>query len=163
MEDITDIEYGINIISLQTCTKTTVSSAPGDLVKLKACPNNGTASYTVRFLAQFGGAPALLSGAGLSGSAQQGVAIDGGCTTGPGPDGTVTYQVSDIEIVASAGGPPAEPDVDGSGISVPAGAPATIRFLTHTYDSCPTGALHCVEYCDLTIECIAPVCNFIVT
>lgn len=152
-----------DIVTLQTCTRTTVSSAPGDLVRLKACPNNGTAPYTVRFLAQFGGSPTLLSGAGFSGSAEHVVTIDGGCTAGPGTGETVTYQVSDTEIVASAGGPPARLNVDGSGISVPAGAPGTIRFIVHTYDSCPTGALHCIEYCDLMIECVAPVCNFTVT
>jgi len=156
MGEIIDMENRMNISTLQTCTRTTVSSTPGDLVRLRACPDGGTAP-------QFGGTSALLSGAGLSGSSQQTVAVDGGCTTGPGTGGTVTYQVSDAEIVASAGGPPLEADVDGSGIGIPAGAPGTIRFITHTFDSCPTEAQHCVEYCNLAIVCLAPVCNFVVT
>lgn len=154
---------GIFGVAPAACTKVNASSAPGDLVHLKACPDDGTAPYIVRFLAQFGGAPTLLSGAGLSGSAEQSVAIDGGCTTGPGTGGTVTYQISDAEIVASAGGSPAADNVDGSGIAVPTSAPGTVRFLIHVADSCPTGSLHCVQYCDLTIVCTAPVCNFVVT
>lgn len=140
-----------------TCTKTTISSAPGDLATLSATPNNGTANYTVTFLGQFGGAPVVLAGAGLTGFNPQAGLVDGQTTT------LVTYQVSDAEIVASAGGPPAALNVNGSGIGVPAGAVNTVRFIVHTIDQCPTGALSCLDYCDLAIICPTPICNFIVT
>lgn len=153
-----DWQYGGQISSLAvTCTRTTVTSAPGNPVSLSASPNLGTAPYTVRFLGQFGATAALLSGGGLTGSAVQTVATDGGTTT------AVTYQVSDAEIVSAGPSQPSIADVDTSGISAPAKAANTVRFLNHTYDSCPTGALHCLEYCDLAIVCPTPTCNFVVT
>ena len=153
-----DWQYGGQISSLAvTCTRTTVTSAPGNPVSLSASPNLGTAPYTVRFLGQFSATPALLTGAGLTGTAQQTVATDGGTTT------AVTYQVSDAEIVTAGPSQPSVANVDGSGISIPAKAANTIRFLNHTADSCPTVALHCLEWCDLAIVCPTPTCNFTVS
>lgn len=137
-----------------TCTKTTING--GETTNLSAAPNNGTAPYTVKFLAQFGGAPAQLTGGGLTGSSLQTVLVDGGITT------AVTYTVSDAEIVASVGGALAATNVDGSGIDLAASAANTVRFIVHTSDSCPTGALHCLESCTLAIVCTTPTCNFIV-
>ena len=149
------------IATLQTCTKTTASSTIGDLVNLAATPADGTAPYIVTFLGQFGAAPVVLAAGvapyGLTGANPQTGLLDNQTTT------AVTYQISDAEIVASAGGPPAVANVNGSGIGVPVGAANTVRFLVHTSDACPTGSLHCVEYCDLGIVCVAPTCNFVVT
>lgn len=159
------MEGRAGIATLQVCTKATISSEIGNVATLLACPNDGTAPYTVTFLGQFGAAPVVLAAGvapyGLTGANPQVVATDGACTAAG-----VTYQVTDAQIVASAGGPPvvaAVPGVNGSGIGVPAGAVNTVRFLVHTADSCPTGALHCVEYCDLTIVCPTPTCNFTVS
>lgn len=138
-----------------TCTKTTING--GEVVNLSASPDGGTAPYTVKFLAQFGSTPAQLSGGGLTGSSLQTVLTDGGTTT------AVTYTVSDAEIVASAGGAPAAANVDGSGLDLAATATNTVRFIVHTSDSCPTGALHCLESCTLSIVCTTPTCNFIVS
>ena len=158
-----DWQYGgvMPLAGPATCTKTTASSTIGDVVTLAATPNLGTAPYTVKFLGQFGAGPvALVAGTapyGLSGTNPQSGLIDGQTTSG------VTYQITDAQIVASAGGPPIAGNVDGSGIGVPVGAANTVRFLVHTSDSCPTGPLHCLDYCDLGIVCVAPTCSFVVT
>lgn len=145
-----------------TCTKTTIQTAPNNIANLAAAPTTGTALYHVRFLGQFGGAPALLAGGGLTGSADQtGIAES--------PDGIITtttvvsYAVSDAELVASAGGPPAATNVDGTGIDVPAGAANSVRFLVSMTDSCPGTPKKCLEYCDIAITCPTPTCNFVVT
>lgn len=39
----------------------------------------------------------------------------------------------------------------------------TIDFSVYITDSCPTGAKTCTDVCTITIGCIAPICNFIVT
>lgn len=51
-------------------------------------------------------------------------------------------------------------DPQGSGLPLAAGK---IRVATTTYDSCPTGAQSCIEYCDVSLACIAPTCNFVVS
>lgn len=151
---------------LEECVKTTISSDPADLATLEAYPNDGTAPYIVTFLGQFGAAPVILAAPQLDGSNPQTVLTDGTSTV------PVSYRVSDAQIVASAGGPPAvagpldEPPgagVNGSGIPIPAGEINTVRFIVHTSDSCPTGILHCVEFCNLGIICPTPTCNFIVS
>ena len=38
-----------------------------------------------------------------------------------------------------------------------------ISFSVYMEDSCPTGAQTCTETCAMTIGCVAPVCNFVVT
>jgi hypothetical protein len=152
------------IATLQDCQKATVSgNPPDDIVTLAASPDEGTAPYNVRFLIQVGGlnagAPRLLSlGDGaLSGDDEQTVDVDGGTTT------AVTYTVNDTEIVGSGTAPPAVADVDTSGIPVPLGSANSMRFIVHTTDSCPTANQHCIEYCDLTVECPTPSCNFVVS
>lgn len=159
-----DWQYGGRVASMAgpaTCTKTEASSTIGDVVTLAATPNLGTAPYTVKFLGQFGAAPVALAagtgGYGLIGTNPQTGLIDGQTTT------TVTYQITDAQIVASAGGAPDATDVDGSGIDVIAGDTNTVRFLVHISDSCPTGALHCLDYCDLGIVCAIPTCSFVVS
>lgn len=156
-----DWQHEEKIAAMQTCTKTITSSNIEDVVTLVATPDRGTAPYTVTFLGQFGAAPVVLatgtSPYGLTGTNPQTGLPNGQITS------SVTYQITDAQIIASAGGPPVATDVNGSGINVPAGAANTIRFLVHTSDSCPTGAKHCVEYCDLGIVCAVPTCSFTVT
>lgn len=169
-----------------TNTKGTASSTIDDVVTLNATPDFGTAPYTVRFLRQIGGidgtTPSLLVIGALVDTTQYGLQtdnteqtdlIDGQKTT------DVVYQLSDAEIVAAGTGAiviadgPGEGDggVDGSGLGLPVLVANTVRFITHVKDSCPTKASvgaplpgrHCLQYVDLTVVCVAPTCNFVVT
>jgi hypothetical protein len=39
----------------------------------------------------------------------------------------------------------------------------TIDFSVYMEDSCPTGSRTCAQTCTITIGCLAPICNFVVT
>lgn len=146
--------YG-GIKSMAACS--TIVYADRDPVTLTANPDTGTAPYTVRFwrrsttaYTNVGTATAAVDGDTVSTSfSMSDVLIAGALGDGAAmvPDSVNTSTGAVIDSVTTAA-------------TIAAG---TIRLAVTTIDSCPTGAKTCVEWCDISLACPAPVCNFVVT
>ncbi len=56
------------------------------------------------------------------------------------------YTLTDVDVAAAVGG--------------------LIQFSVRTIDSCPSGVggpSSCEKVCDITIVCVSPICNFVIT
>lgn len=143
-----------NIYSLVPKCNPTAPIQGGSTITMNAAPTTGTAPYAVSFYKQIGCTITPI------GTTQTGV--------NESPDGTAVtttdqpYTITDADIVGAGPGCTTLQTVAGTD-TVPVLATNTLRFITRIVDSCPTGALSCVEYCDLAIVCPTPTCNFIVT
>lgn len=140
-----------------TCTTTTKAS--GDDINLEAAPSGAVGPYYVRFWRK-----PNVTGAMAYGELGTVRTVAEGSTTG------TSFALYDTDLVAASGDTTADtPTTNGTGaITEPGtgGAPLAvgkIRVATTTFDSCPTGAQSCVEYCDVNLACIPPTCNFVVT
>ncbi len=136
-------QYGGRIRSLAaTCPAGT--KGEGDTVVLDCAPNGGTGPYTVTYYKKVG-------------PAAEAVFLAAHIVPEGGPDpavvGTRTDTITDVDIAGATGDPGATPPL----------ANAAIRYRISITDSCPTGGLTCEEYCDVTLTCVAPTCNFVVT
>jgi hypothetical protein len=152
-----DWQYG-GIRSLApTCV--TGTKASGEVVTLSASPSGAVGPYYVRFWRKPNAAGAMAYGE--LGSAR---------TVSEGSSTSTNFTLYDTDLVAASGDTTAGTPTTGAtgAITDPYGAGAAIatgkiRVATTTYDSCPTGAQSCVEYCDINLACVAPTCNFVVT
>lgn len=138
-----DLQHGEMIRSLAaTCPVST--KGEGDTVILGCAPSGGTGPYTVTYYKKVG-------------PAAETVFLTAHTVPEGGPDpavvGTRTDTITDADIAGATGDPGATPPLTN----------ATIRYRMSIADSCPTGALICEEYCDVTLTCVAPTCNFVVT
>lgn len=142
--DYNDIQnmYGESSYGSSTFGGISTSQAPlcptlpkysGDDVTLQATPKDGIGPYYVEFT-------------------KDGITIDpsrlGGLSnpiTSAPEDTTITriYTLDDVDISSATAG--------------------TINFSVFISDSCPTSPQSCTETCIITIGCMAPVCNFVVT
>lgn len=136
------------------CTGTPKLS--GENITLQASPNNGTGPYYVRFWRKSSPGPYTELGT---------VA-----TTIEGNTASYIITLTDADLVGATGDPSAgTPLTNISGaITDPEDSTAPlliskIRVATTIYDSCPTTPKTCLSYCDVSLACVAPVCNFIVT
>lgn len=143
-----------NIQSMLTCFGGTKSS--GDDVTLTASPNGAVGPYYVRFWRK--SAPGAYTELGSV------------RTVSEGSSTSTTITLTDADLTGAVGdGTAGDPTTGSTGtITDPEDSGATfgagvLRVATTTYDSCPTGAMSCVEYCDVSLACVAPTCNFVVT
>ena len=134
-----------------TCVSSTKSS--GDFVTLAATPSGAIGPYHVRFWRK--SAP----GAYTEIWSVQTIAEFSSTST--------SFQLTDADFTGAIGDSTAATPTTGAtgaitdpetGSGFTAGK---IRVATTTYDSCPTGAQSCVEYCDVNLACVAPICNFV--
>lgn len=143
-----------NIQSMLTCFGGTKSS--GDSVTLTAAPSGAVGPYYVRFFRK--SAPGSYSELGSV------------RTVSEGGNTSTTIALVDTDLTGAVGDSTAGTPTTGAtgAITDPQNSSATfgagvLRVATTTYDSCPTGAMSCVEYCDVSLACVAPTCNFVVT
>jgi hypothetical protein len=136
-----------------TCTDTKSS---GDTITLAATPSGAIGPYHVRFFRK--SAPGAYTELGTVRTIAE---FDSTSTT---------ISLVDADFTGAVGNDTAGvPTTDATGaITDPGDGSAAlgagkIRVATTTYDSCPTGAQSCVEYCDVNLACVAPTCNFVVT
>jgi hypothetical protein len=131
---------------------------PGDTINLAASPGGGTHPYTVRFWRKAGGTGGTYSQAGAT---QSSVAENATVTGSILLNG---FDVSGATGDTTAGAPTS----DDTGIIIDpfgGGAPlaiSKIRVATTVADSCPIVPKICVSYCDVTLGCHVPTCNFAV-
>lgn len=136
------------------CTSTV--KYEGNTIALQATPRNGTGPYYVRFWRKSASGPYT----------------ELGTVRTVVEDTATTYNIvlTDSDIVGAVGDSTAGAPTIGAGgyITDPedSSAPFTagkIRVAVTMYDSCPTTPKTCISYCDVSLGCLAPVCNFTVT
>lgn len=170
-----DWQYGGQIKSMAPCAAGVKGSGPLDApVSLVASPNGGVGPYTVRFYIKRNTEAYVLMATGAGTPALGTVTGTNTQTVNEGSSTTAySYKLIDTDVVAATGdGTAGIPTTGTTGAVVdPADSTAVlaagqIRFATTTVDSCVAGAggpKSCIEYCDVTITCVAPTCNFVVT
>ncbi len=137
-----------------TCVTGTKSS--GDTVTLSATPSGAIGPYYVRFWRK--SAPGAYSEIG---SVRTVTELSSTSTFFALTDADFTGAVGDTTAgVPTTGSTGAITDPENTSLALAVGK---IRVATTTYDSCPTGAQSCVEYCDINLACVAPTCNFVVS
>jgi hypothetical protein len=130
----------------------------GNTINLASTPDGGIGPYTVRFWRKAGGAAGIYS---LVGTTKYSVTE---ATTV-----TESIVLNDFDVSSATGdtiaGVPISDTVgiitDPFGGGAPL-APAKIRVATTVADLCPSGSQICISYCDVTLGCVAPTCNFTV-
>ncbi len=177
-EDLSNSVYMENLYmptieSLIPCGSATVQSAygapqapiscgatkySGDTINLSAHPDSGIGPYTVRFWKKVGGTGGTYS-------------IVGTVKSPVTEATTVTESIllNDFDVSSATGDITAgAPTSDTVGIIIDpfgGGSPlgtGKIRVATTVADSCPLGPKICISYCDVTLGCAAPTCNFTV-
>ena len=111
----------------------------GDPVQLRATPNGGIGPYLVEFYKD----EVPISFSRLT------IPL-GGITDNPTTKSIIentevggTYILDDIDVANAVGG--------------------LMNFSVYIEDSCPTGPMNCASTCTISVGCVAPVCNFLVT
>lgn len=155
------------------CQDVTVESAPGapqapiggcattkysgNSINLQASPDGAIGPYYVRFWRKPHANGTMTWGElGTTRSVSE-----GGSTS-------TSFTLYDTDLVAAVGHSGAlTPDTDIYGNITESGSTAAlavgkIRVATTVYDSCPTTPQVCLSYCDVTLGCVAPTCNFTV-
>ncbi len=170
--DLSQDVYNIENLTV-ACQDVTVESAPGapehpsscgpvkysgNSINLEAAPNDGIAPYHVRFWRK-------PTSSGIMSWQEVGtvrtVSVDGGTTSD-------SFTLYDLDISSAIGHSGAlTPTSDTAGNISESGATASldagkIRVAMTLYDSCPTEPQICLSYCDVTLGCVAPTCNFTV-
>lgn len=136
------------------CTSTKYS---GNSINLAASPNGAVGPYHVRFWRK-----PNVSGVMTWGEIGAVRNVSEGSST------STSFTLYDTDLVAASGQSGAlTPDVDTAGNISESGvtvalAVGKIRVATTVYDSCPITPMTCLSYCDVTLGCVAPTCNFTV-
>lgn len=149
---------GGGIYSLaKTCPAGTKAS--GEAINLQEGPTGGVGPYYVRFWRKPSAAGTMVYSE-----------IGGTRTVAEGSTTGASFTLYDTDLVAASGDTLAgTPTTNASGVIADPGggtaplATGKIRVASTTYDSCPTGAQTCIEYCDVNLACVAPTCNFVVS
>lgn len=126
--------FGTGAVSLApTCPSPSTLKYSGDTVTLKATPKDGVGPYNVTF---------RKDGATIDSSRLGGLSNP---ILGASEDVQITrvYTLNDADIAGALTG--------------------TIEFSVYMTDSCPTVPQTCEDFCVISIGCLAPVCNFVVT
>jgi len=133
----------------------------GNSINLAASPNGAVGPYYVRFwrMPATGGAHSY----GELGTVRS---VTESYST------STSFTLYDTDLVAASGVTAGTPtvstdtaslgqilDLVGTGNNLAVGK---IRVATTVYDSCPVTPMTCLSYCDITLGCIAPTCNFTV-
>ena len=147
-----------NIYGLaDSCTASTKAS--GDTITLSAAPDTGVAPYFVRFWRKPTSAGAM-AWEELGGTR---TVLTDGATTG------TSFTLYDLDVASADGHTAAAvllTDTEGTlteGTTAFTLSAGIIRVATTVYDSCPVTPMTCVTSCDVSLACIAPTCNFVVT
>lgn len=130
----------------------------GDSINLEASPNGAIGPYHVRFWRMPNVSNIMTYGE-----------IGSVRTVSEGSSTSTNFTLYDTDLVAASGNTTAGiPTTDSTGsITDPLDssdplAIGKIRVATTIYDSCPTGGQSCLSYCDVSLGCVAPTCNFTV-
>ena len=130
----------------------------GDSINLQASPSGAIGPYYVRFWRMPDVTYSMTYGE-----------IGTVRTVSEGSSTSTSFTLFDADLVAASGNTTAGIPTTGptGAIIDPYGGTAQltagkIRVATTVYDSCPTGAQSCISYCDVTLGCVAPTCNFTV-
>lgn len=143
-----------SIQAMATCA--TGTKASGETITLTSTPAGAIGPYYVRFWRK--SAPGAFTELGSLRTVTEGNTTSTGITLA---DTDFTGAVGDTTAgtpTTGANGAITDPEDTGAALSA-----GKIRVATTVYDSCPTGAQSCVEYCDVNLACIAPTCNFVVS
>jgi hypothetical protein len=178
LSDLSDNEYDPTIESIESltvdCGSATVESAygapeaplggcattkySGQSINLQASPDGAVGPYHVRFWRM----PA-------SGGSMSYGEIDTVRYVSEGSSTSTSFTLYDTDLVAASGKTDAGiPSTGATGaITAPNDSTAPlgigkIRVATTVYDSCPVEAQSCISYCDVSLGCVAPTCNFTV-
>lgn len=139
----------------------------GDAVTLSVDPTGGVGPYTAWFYLKHS---ATETGTLIT-TARLGAATNPITSSTEGITVSRTYTLDDADVAAATGdGAATTPiDVDSGGVlsfstAVITLSSATLRFITAIRDSCAggSGPGTCVQWCDVSLACIAPTCNFVV-
>jgi len=134
----------------------------GQLVTLTSAPTGGVFPYTVRFWRGTGTPTFPFAQVGTDQL--------------PATEGASVFQswtLSDADVAAATGDSAAMEPIGAMASGMPTVdfafptplANSAIRVLTTTVDSCPTaagGPKSCIGWCDVTLACTPPTCNFTV-
>lgn len=129
----------------------------GDSLNLQASPTGAIGPYHVRFWRK-----------PTSGGVMSWQEIDTTRTVSEGSSTSTSFTLYDLDVASAVGHSGAlTPDSDTAGTISESGAtaslaPSKIRVATTVYDSCPITPQVCLSYCDVTLGCVAPTCNFTV-
>ena len=151
-----DPNWGYGGIRSMAPTCVTGTKSSGDVVTLAAAPSGAIGPYHVRFFRK--SAPGAYTELG---SVRTITELSSTSVTIGLIDADFTGAVGDTTAgVPTTGATGAIADPEDTSLALAVGK---IRVATTTYDSCPTGAQSCVEYCDVNLACVAPTCNFVVS
>ena len=129
----------------------------GDSINLQASPNGAIGPYHVRFWRKPNSAGVMTWGE-----------VNTVRTISEGNSATDSIVLNDLDVASAVGHSGAlTPDSDAAGNISESGAAAAlaagkIRVATTVYDSCPITPQVCLSYCDVSLGCVAPTCNFTV-
>ncbi len=163
MESLTVDCASVDVIAAYGAPESPIGCAStkysGDSINLEAAPSGAIGPYHVRFWRMPNASYAMAYGE--VGSVR---------TITEGSSTSTSFSLVDSDLVAASGSTTAGTPTTGAtgAIADPvnSGAPLAAGYIsvaTTVYDSCPTGAMSCVTYCDVALGCIAPTCNFTVT
>lgn len=151
-----DPNWGYGGIRSMAPTCVTAAKSSGDIVTLAATPSGAIGPYHIRFFRK--SAPGAYTELG---SVRTIAELSSTSTTITLTDVDFTGAVGDTSAgTPTTGATGAITDPENTSSVLAAGK---IRVATTTYDSCPTGAQSCIEFCDVSLTCVAPTCNFVVT
>jgi len=165
------VEQRIEDLSI-SCQDVVIESAPGapqapigcgptkysgDSINLQASPNDAIGPYYVRFWRKPNAVGTMAWGE-----------IGTVRNVSEGSSTSTSFTLYDADLVAAVGhGGALTPDSDTAGNITESGAAnalaiGKIRVATTVYDSCPVTPQVCLSYCDISLGCVAPTCNFTV-
>lgn len=144
--------YGNLMVLTSSCPGGTKQK--GGTISLNAAPMGGIAPYTVMYYKKIGTAAPTQIGTTATGVSE--------ATNSTTPSTTTqTYTILNDDVKNSTGdvtsNPAASPYVS------TALASGYLRIITQITDSCPTGSQSSIEFCDISLSCVSPTCNLIIT
>ena len=154
---VVQASYGAPQAPTEACPSVKYS---GESINLASAPNGAIGPYHVRFFRMPASGAINALSYGEIGYARY---VNEGSST------STSFTLYDTDFVAASGNSTAgTPETNGTGDIIDvhgSTAPLSIgkiRVATTVYDSCPTGSKSCISYCDITLGCVSPTCNFTV-